>query len=194
MMKLFAFVGLFVSFSANASLFSLTEVIDQSDSLSVIVDGITMTIDNPSPYGLSNFTDSVNGLDFGDATPFVGEPWVLRSFDVSFSQMMSLTSLSTFITLGTVQYSIFGEGVASIGNNLSNSAFNGGPLLFQTGERYTFSNAAPPGSVGLIIGIYASPVFVPIPATAWLVGSALLGLGVVKRRKVSVGPVMRLAN
>jgi hypothetical protein len=181
MMKLFALVGLFVSVSANATLFSLTGVIDQSDSFSVSVNGITMTIDNPSPYGLSNFTDDADGLDFGDATPLVGEPWILRSFDVSFSQMMSLTSLSNAVTLETVQYSIFGDGVASTGNVLSNSAFNGGPLLFKAGERYTFSNEAPPGSVGVITGINASSV--PIPAAAWLLGSALLGLGVLKRRK-----------
>jgi hypothetical protein len=105
----------------------------------------------------------------------------MDSFDVSFNQTMSVTSLGNTITLGTVGYSIFGDGVASTGNILSNSDFIGGPLLFQAGERYTFSNEAAAGEVGNISGFYTSPV--PIPATAWLFGSALLGLGAVKRRK-----------
>ncbi|CAA0126346.1 Uncharacterised protein [Halioglobus japonicus] len=183
MMKLIALAGLFVSFSAHATYFSLSGVLDQSDSFSIIADGITMTIDNPSPNGLVNAPDSFPGLDFGNGgSGDVGAPWILRSFDLSFSETMSLTSLVNPIGLGSVQYSILGNGVASTGNILSNNAFNGGSLLFQSGERYTFHNEAPTGSIGNILGINASSVSVPNPATVWLIGSALLGMGVARRK------------
>lgn len=57
-----------------------------------------------------------------------------------------------------------------------NSPVYGGVLLFDDGdgEEVVFSSLA-----------YSGPSAVPLPAAAWLFGSAVLGLGVIKRRKTA---------
>ena len=121
--------------------FPVAGIIDGSNSYSTTVDGITMTIDNPSPNSLSLYFDV--GLSFGDVG---GDVVTLSSFDVSFDSRVWLTSLDQSLAIGTVTFSIVGNGVASYGNTSDGSGgvpgelpFVGGPLQLQPGDRYTFS-------------------------------------------------------
>ena len=116
-------------------------IIDGSNSYSTTVDGITMTIDNPAPNSLSS---SEGYLDFGDVSALAFLP--LLSFDVSFDSRVWLTSLDHVYSIGTVTFSIVGNGVASYGNTIDGALvppaplpFVGGPLQLQPGDRYTFS-------------------------------------------------------
>jgi hypothetical protein len=120
--------------------FPVAGIINGTNSYSTTVDGITMTIDNPFPDSLSLFTGG--GLTFGDLG---GIGVTLLSFDVSFDSRVWLTSLDQIGSIGTVTFSIVGNGVASYGNTIDGSGvpgelpFVGGPLLLQRGDRYTFS-------------------------------------------------------
>ena len=54
-------------------------------------------------------------------------------------------------------------------------------LIFQAVEAGLYSCLSQPASRGTYVVERVSPV--PIPAAAWLFGSALLGLGALKRKK-----------
>ena len=146
--------------------FPVAGIIDGSSSYSTTVDGITMTIDNPSPGSLSLFDGN---LSFGDVN---GIAVTLLSFDVSFDSRVWLTSLDQIGSIGTVTFSIVGNGVASYGNTITNPIgapnnagelpFVGGPLQLQPGDRYTFS--AVTGGSGLDGMIIASFNTVGSPA------------------------------
>ena len=146
--------------------FPVAGIIDGSNSYSTTVDGITMTIDKPSPGSLSLFNGN---LSFGDVN---GIAVTLLSFDVSFDSRVWLTSLDQIGSIGTVTFSIVGNGVASYGNTITNPIgapnnagelpFVGGPLQLQPGDRYTFS--AVTGGSGLDGMIIASFSAVGSPA------------------------------
>lgn len=167
-----------LSLSAHATYFSLSGVIDGSSSYSTTAAGITLTIDNPAPGGLINFPDGFPGIDFGDLRPFFGGTYVLKSFDISFSQSVLLTSIDNPFTVGLMLYWIAGEGMFYAGN-LSNPTFST-PLLLEAGQRYTFTTPET-ASVALIQGFNASVV--PVPAAAWLFGSGMVGFAGLARRR-----------
>ena len=124
--------------------FPVAGIINGTNSYSTTVDGITMTIDNPSPNSYFSLFDG--GLNFGDVSGIgLGIPTLL-SFDVSFDSRVWLTSLDQIGSIGTVTFSIVGNGVASYGNTIDGALvppaplpFVGGPLQLQPGDRYTFS-------------------------------------------------------
>jgi hypothetical protein len=176
--KVLAIAGLLsLPLSAHAAYFSVSGLIDQSSSYSVTTSGVTLTVDNPGPGALTNFPDSYAGLDFGDARPFVGGTYVLYSFDLSFSHSVLLSAIDNPVTLGSVFFSITGDGV-STSSYLSNPSYPT-PLLFKAGERYTFSTSS--SGIGIIQGFEASVV--PVPAAAWLFGSGMVGLAGLARRR-----------
>ena len=147
--------------------FPVAGIIDGSNSYATTVDGITMTIDNPSPNSYFSLLDG--GLNFGDVSGIgLGIPTLL-SFDVSFDSRVWLTSLNQIGSIGTVTFSIVGNGVASYGNTIDGSGgvsgelpFVGGPLQLQPGDRYTFS--AVTGGSGLDGMLIASFNTVGAPA------------------------------
>jgi hypothetical protein len=172
-----------LSANAYSMSFSLRDVVDQSASYSVTVNDVTMTVDSPQPGLLSNFPDGVEGLDFGLVSTSGLE---LTSFDLSFDTDMFVTGYVTSFILGDPVFDIEGTGVLSLNNSFCclPQLFNGEPLLFLAGENYTFSVQSPRELEAVTFGsIEASVSTVPIPAAAWLFGSALLGLGAVKRKK-----------
>ncbi|MDG2045822.1 MAG: hypothetical protein P8J79_01285 [Halioglobus sp.] len=134
--------------------FPMAGIIDGTNSYSTTVDGITMTIDNPSPNSLSLFFNDKTALSFGEVANLTV---TLLSFDVSFDSRVWLKSLDQVGSIGTVTFSIVGNGVTSYGNTVTDFPppgelpFVGGPLLLQPGDRYTFS--AVPGGVldGMLI-------------------------------------------
>ncbi len=128
----------------TARSFPVEGITAPSNFYSTTVDGITMTIDNPSPGDFGPLRapggGESDGLLFGN---FAGLAPTLLSFDLSFDSTVTLTSLSV-ASIGTISFSIMGNGVTLGGNTVVNDFFGelplvGGPLPLQPGDRYTFS-------------------------------------------------------
>lgn len=180
---------------SNAAVFSVENIPLYSNEYSTTVNGVTMTIDSPAPSSLAESDGSVNGLS---SSLYVGQLSFtglrLTSFDIRFDQTVSVesfTSLGTWIT-GEVAFSIAGEGAYSEGivpvkfgaegEATQEIEINGGPLIFLADQRYTFSDTTAGGDRSFVLGAITTSA-VPIPAAAWLFGSALIGLVGLKRKQ-----------
>lgn len=186
LMVLIPVLGLSTTFSANASFFSLENVVNGSTSFSVTQDGITMSLTSPQPIAFSNFPDGFDGLDLGN---FPTLEFEVESFVVSFDQTVNVASFTSLTGFETVEFSIVGAGVNSLDNQVSCASvctdeqvqnFNAFPLRFEAFENYLFSVDAN-GSAFTMGGIEASAV--PLPGAIYLLGSAILVLAGVRKSK-----------
>lgn len=172
-----------------ATTFSLLGVQDGTTSYSVTADGITMIVDSPAPSTLSRVdVQNIDGLQFGQVNGVVTP---LQSFDISFDATVMVSSYFVEYELasgGAPIFSVEGDGVLSTGNvgngYQTERQFNNSPLKFLAGEAYTFFLEEPilDGQSFIMGNIKASAV--PVPAAAWLFGSALIGLAGIKRKKL----------
>jgi hypothetical protein len=185
--KTLALIGLTFSLVSNAATFSLAGLEDGSTTYNKSNDGLVMTISSlPSGDVLKNGIDNFDGLDFGGID--LGSMFFsTSSFNLSFDESVYLHSFTIFETAGpwddSVSFSISGAGVntGTISNGRPETVFESESLLFLGGENYTFTYLA--GDMIAIKSFEATAAVVPIPAAAWLFGSALIGLAGIKRKK-----------
>lgn len=180
----------FVSAGANAAIVSFNNGDNGSASFALVSEGITYTFSNPSAD--STFTIQSNQLLFG--IPPGGSPPSLTQFTLTASGGDGLLSgyQTGNQTASGDKFNITGPNTNNQYNNLQGNTASLNtfltPLVLLNGQTYTFdylldaNNPADRGITGLG-GIVVAPV--PIPAAVWLLGSALIGLGSIRRKAVA---------
>jgi hypothetical protein len=178
-------IGLLVLFgwagSVNAATMDFSGQSIGSAPTTYTEDGIRLVASAPAGSTLFNLGDPQPGYAFNTSSAVSavfdlvnGGPFALASFDIETQFNLTASFVGSLSGGGTVMESFL---------------VNTGPNIFATFiPTLDFSNivsltlSVPSGAgVTFIDNIILSPV--PIPAAAWLFGSALLGLGMVKRRK-----------
>ena len=178
---LFAFTLMFCGQSALAA----TTTITFSGTTLDILDDFGGSFGTPlagQPAGFFSFDDSLlSGVGFEEieSTDFTDGAFLFGSLAFNFSQLMMFIDQGalrfqdgSLLELDYANSSIDGAYDVSLFYDVTNPAeFN----TFTIGNNFTFDYAG--GE------LTASASVVPLPAAAWLFGSALLGLGALKRKK-----------
>lgn len=131
------------------------------------------------------FNSSVSAITKPDSTAFaIGESWVYSNNQVmdgfgKFDALVS-TSPSTGSTSG-IKFTVTGTGLDFTSNAANCSASAQGCYSFAAHVKY----GAGAGQGSNFFGGDAIPTPVPVPTAAWLLGSGLIGLAGIARRKVT---------
>ena len=173
------------SVSANAAqiTFYLSNVVNEAASFFVTDGGVTLTFSNANLDG--QFDSDNDGLAILDATGFYFP--AISEFDLSFDENVKLVSYD----IGFLDD--YGDESFTI-NGVNGTTTESGPfalgerdfdtsLIVNAGEALTLTSDPGAGGDG-VIQMYSITVntVVPLPATAWLLLSALGGLGLMRRR------------
>ena len=186
MRKLLA-AALFATFSVNANAtpitFELSSSASEASFFSVANFDITLSFSNANLDG--KFDSDSDGLVILDATGFSFP--AISAFELSFDENVRLISydIGFLNDYGDESFTIIGAN----GSTTELGPFALGARNFDTsftvtaGEALMFAVDPGPGLDGIIqmYSITVMPV-VPLPATAWLLLSALGGLGWIRRR------------
>lgn len=181
----------FASASANAALVGFNNGDNGLASFALVFDGITYTFANPSAD--STFTIQSNQLLFG-TPPGASTTPNLTQFTLTVTGGDALLSgyQTGNQTASGDKFNITGPNTNNLYDNLQGSTASLNafitPLVLLNGQTYTFdyllaANNPPTGGITGLGGIDVAPV--PIPAAVWLLGSALIGLGSIRRKAVA---------
>lgn len=168
--------------SATSSVLDFDARCSNLASCSYTFDGITASLTNPTK-------ESGSPAFYADASgPVLGSGGLTKSFDISFDQDVTLTSIQYAFVFGNDDYTITGAGV-----NLSLAGVDSASIAvipsptFLAGQAYSFYAQADntgSGSGGVTLDSMTFGVAtVPVPTSLALLGTALAGFGVVARRR-----------
>ncbi len=137
--------------------------------------GITGLVVGTTAYDVDFVFGSFDALNAGDNFPFVNDQSNAEIARDAINSALAGVSVYAINSLASVEFNYFGVSYATTPTEATMAQGLSGGGSWSITQSATFTRNGD--------GNYAVFSAVPIPAAAWLFGSALLGLGALKRKK-----------
>lgn len=146
--------------------------------------GVTITAgSNLVAYRYDGIGVSTNSIEPGEFNSYGGHEGV-ESLTFTFNQAISLSTISFYLFDNNIDKVLMTYGSNSLTINKNSDAVFGSPLTLSSFTLTALGQGTSTRITGLKLDTIAAPT-VPVPAAAWLMGSGLIGLASLTRRRRS---------